>query len=107
MIRKRRPEESGFGYDMFCFMAESAVDLSEASGHRVTWLDLAVDYALSLEATVRGQEPGQLRITPKETAAAILRYCGESVQEHLPGTKEIASALREHKYLSKIYSLTK
>ena len=107
MSLKRQPKEQGISYDMFCLMAEAAVDLSEASGHPVTWLDLAIDYALSLEATVRGQEPGKLRITPKETAAAILRYCGESVQEHLPGIKEIASALREHKYLSKIYSLTK
>ena len=105
MSLKRQPEERGIGYDMFCLMAQAAEDLSEASGHAVTWLDLAVDYALSLEATIRGQEPGALRITAKETAEAIRKYCGESVQEHLPGTKEIASALREHKYLSRIWRI--
>lgn len=105
MSRKREPEERGFGYDFFCLMAQTAGDLSEASGHLVTWLDLAIDYALSLEATVRGQEPGALRITAKETAEALRRYCGESVEEHLPGAKEITSALREHKYLSKMWRL--
>lgn len=105
MKRKREPEERGFGYDFFSLMAQAAEDLSEASGHRVTWLDLAIDYSLSLEATIRGQEPGALRITARETAEALRKYCGESVAEHLPGTEEIVAALREHKYLRKMYKL--
>lgn len=108
MSRKREPEERGLDYHFFSLMAElsDAEELSKASGHKVTWLDLAIDYALSLEATIRGKEPGALRITPKQTAEALRKYCGESVAEHIPGTEEIASALRERKYLRKIYSLT-
>lgn len=108
MSGKREPEESGLDYHFFSLMAElsAAEELSKASGHKVTWLDLAIDYALSLEATIRGKEPGALRITPKQTAEALRKYCGESVAEHIPDTAEIASALRERKYLRKIYSLT-
>jgi hypothetical protein len=72
----RHPEESGLDYDTFCFLAElpTAERLSKASGHRVTWLDLVIDYALSIEAARRGKSPEALRITAKETAAAMCRY---------------------------------
>ena len=108
MSRKRQPEESGFDIGFFSLMAETATaeELSDTSGHKVTWLDLAIDYALSLEATIRGKEPGALRITPKQTAEALRKYCGESVAEQIPGTEEIASALRERKYLRRLYSIT-
>ncbi len=105
MSNRKREEEPLFSYDFLSLLAQTAGDLSDTSGHTVTWLDLAIDYSLSLEATIRGQEPGALRITAKETAEAIRKYCGEKAYRQLPSGREIASALREHKYLSKMYKL--
>ena len=106
MKRKQEPEERGLDYHFFSLMAElsDAEELSKASGHKVTWLDLAIDYALSLEATIRGKEPGALKITPKQAAEALRKYCGESVAERMPEPAEIAAALRERKLLRKIYT---
>lgn len=99
-------EERGIDYDMLCLLATSsaAEGLSYLKGSPATWLDLAIDYALSFERTIRGKK--ELRLTAKEAAEIIRVYFGEKAYRHLPTGRELSSAIRDHERLRKICSTT-
>ena len=93
----------GINYDVLCALSASdtARGLSPFKDSPVTWLDLAVDYALCMERIIRGDKA--LKLNAEETAEAIRLYCGEEAYSHLPTGRELSSAIRYHEKLSRAY----
>ena len=97
----RRPEpERLIDYDFLRFSADHFTEAAaDQAGRPITWVDLALDYALSIEATRRGQAPEQIKITGREAAEAIRKYCGEDAYNNLPPARELSSAIRDKRLL--------
>ena len=97
----RDPDRMSWCYEDFRFFAETLItkEAEDEYGSQITWADLALDFALSLEATSRGMAPEALRITAKEAALAVRKYCGEKAYQNLPALGEIRSMIRGKKLL--------
>lgn len=97
----RDPDQRSWSYEDFRFFAATLItkEAEDQYGSKITWADLALDYALSLEATARGMEPDRLKITAKEAALAVRKYCGEKAYQNLPELAEIRSMIKGKKLL--------
>ena len=100
----RDPDQRSWSYDDFRFFALTITkEQVDQYGSQITWADLALDFALSLEATARGAEPEKLRISAKDAALAVRKYCGEEAYQKLPDLAEVRSMIKGKRLLRIIF----
>ena len=96
----RKGSDPVWDYHDFRFFAAALVtkEAEDEFGSPITWLDLALNWVISLDRTMKGAGAGY-RITSLEAEELIRKVCGEEAYQHLPPRSEITAAIRNQKLL--------